>query len=108
MADLAAARRSPARFTRSSTAASTFWRIAGAATADRGAQAPTSRMAEVPQDGIALNELYKGDCAIIYKHAGTLGCQGTVCRQIGLLYRSGRSDHWLGVKSPATPAGGPR
>jgi hypothetical protein len=45
----------------------------------------------LPHDGIALNEQFKGDGAMIYKHACALGCEGIVsrlaipCRPLGAL-----------------------
>jgi bifunctional non-homologous end joining protein LigD len=42
--------------------------------------------------GIALNETYDGDGAIIYRHACSLGCQGIVSKRRGSVYRKGRTD----------------
>ena len=56
-----------------------------------------------PHDGIALNQHYTGDGAIIFKHACALGCEGIVSKRLGL-YRSGRADCWVKVKNPAAPA----
>ena len=58
----------------------------------------------LPHDGIALNEQFKGDGAMIYKHACALGCEGIVSKRLGSPYRAGRSAHWLKVKNPAAPA----
>jgi bifunctional non-homologous end joining protein LigD len=65
------------------------------------------RLAELlrrPHDGIALNEHYTGDGAIIYKHACALGCEGIVSKRLGSPYRAGRSPHWLKIKNPLAPA----
>jgi bifunctional non-homologous end joining protein LigD len=48
-----------------------------------------------PHDGIALNEHYKGDGAIIYRHACELGCEGIVSKRLGSPYRAGRSAYWI-------------
>ena len=58
----------------------------------------------LPHEGIALNEHYEGDGAIVYKHACALGCEGIVSKRLGSPYRAGRSAHWLKVKNPAAPA----
>jgi bifunctional non-homologous end joining protein LigD len=57
-----------------------------------------------PHEGIAFNERYTGDGAIIYKHACKLGCEGIVSKRLGSPYRSGRSPHWVKVKNPKAPA----
>jgi bifunctional non-homologous end joining protein LigD len=54
--------------------------------------------------GIALNETYDGDGAIIYRHACSLGCEGIVSKRLGSVYRMGRTDEWLKTKDPASPA----
>ena len=58
----------------------------------------------LPHDGIALNEVFAGKGAVIYKHACALGCEGIVSKRLGSPYRAGRSAHWLKVKNPAAPA----
>jgi bifunctional non-homologous end joining protein LigD len=55
-------------------------------------------------DGIALNEHFGGDGAVIYKHACALGCEGIVSKRLGSPYRAGRSAHWLKIKNPAAAA----
>jgi bifunctional non-homologous end joining protein LigD len=55
-------------------------------------------------EGIAFNEHYSGDGAIIYQHACALGCEGIVSKRLGSPYRAGRADCWLKVKNPAAPA----
>ena len=56
------------------------------------------------REGIAFNEHYSGDGAIIYEHACALGCEGIVSKRLGSPYRAGRADCWLKVKNPAAPA----
>jgi bifunctional non-homologous end joining protein LigD len=70
-------------------------------------EARKERLAELlrrPHDGIALNEHYTGDGAIIYKHACALGCEGIVSKRLGSTYRSGRVNDWLKIKNPLAPA----
>jgi hypothetical protein len=55
-------------------------------------------------DGIAFNEVFAGEDAMIYKDACALGCEGIVSRRLGSPYRAGRSDRWLKIKNPAAPA----
>jgi bifunctional non-homologous end joining protein LigD len=57
-----------------------------------------------PHPGIAFNEHYDGDGAIIFKHACKLGCEGIVSKRLGSPYRAGRSGYWLKVKNPKAPA----
>ena len=57
-----------------------------------------------PHEGIAFNQHYAGDGAMIFKHACAFGCEGIVSKRLGSPYRSGRVDHWLKVKNPAAPA----
>jgi bifunctional non-homologous end joining protein LigD len=54
--------------------------------------------------GIAFNEHYADDGAIIFKHACALGCEGIVSKRLGSTYRSGRSHDWIKIKNPAAPA----
>jgi bifunctional non-homologous end joining protein LigD len=58
----------------------------------------------LPHEGIALNEHFGGDGAVVYKHACALGCEGIVSKRLGSSYRAGRSAHWLKIKNPAAPA----
>jgi ATP-dependent DNA ligase len=58
----------------------------------------------LPHHGIAINEVFSGEGAVIYKHACALGCEGIVSKRLGSPYRAGRSAHWLKVKNPAAPA----
>jgi hypothetical protein len=57
-----------------------------------------------PHTGIAYNQHYDADGAIIYTQACALGCEGIVSKQLGSSYRSGRADCWVKVKNPAAPA----
>jgi bifunctional non-homologous end joining protein LigD len=43
-----------------------------------------AELLQLPHDGMALNEHYAGDSAIIYKHACALGCEGLVSKRAGL------------------------
>ena len=45
----------------------------------------------LPHEGVALNEQFGGDGAMIYKHACALGCEGIVSKRLGSPYRAGRS-----------------
>jgi bifunctional non-homologous end joining protein LigD len=58
----------------------------------------------LPHDGIALNEAFSGEGAVIYKHACALGCEGIASKRLGSPYRAGRSAHWLKIKNPAASA----
>ncbi len=51
--------------------------------------------------GIAYNEHFETEGAIVYREACALGCEGIVSARP---HRSGRSDHWLKVKNPVAPA----
>ena len=57
-----------------------------------------------PHKGIAFNEHYSGEGAIIFKHACALGCEGIVSKRLGSPYRSGRSPNWVKLKNPNAPA----
>ena len=50
----------------------------------------------LPHEGIALNETYREDGLIIYKHACALGCEGIVSKRLGSRYRAGRSNYGYG------------
>jgi bifunctional non-homologous end joining protein LigD len=55
----------------------------------------------LPHEGIALNQDYRGNGTIIYKHACALGCEGIVSKRLGSPYRAGPNGHWLKIKKPA-------
>jgi bifunctional non-homologous end joining protein LigD len=57
-------------------------------------KAALAKLLRQPPGGIALNEHYTGDAAIIYKHACGLGCEGIVSKRLGSPYRSGRAVCW--------------
>jgi bifunctional non-homologous end joining protein LigD len=63
-----------------------------------------ARLLRRPHHGIALNEHFIGDGAIIFKHVCQLGCEGIVSKRLGSPYRSGRSTSWIKVKNPKSPA----
>jgi bifunctional non-homologous end joining protein LigD len=65
---------------------------------------PLAGLLRLPHPGIAPNEHFGGDGAMIYKHACALGCEGIVSKRLGSPYRAGRSAHWLKIKNPAAPA----
>ena len=44
------------------------------------------------------------DGAIVFREACRLGCEGIVSKRLASRYRSGRSPHWLKIKSPKAPA----
>ena len=56
------------------------------------------------RDGVAFNQHFEGDGGIVFQHACALGCEGIVSKRLGSHYRSGRVDHWLKVKNPASSA----
>jgi ATP-dependent DNA ligase len=56
------------------------------------------------EPGIAYNEHFETDGAIVYRQACALGCEGIVSKRLGSPYRPGRTDTWLKVKNPAAPA----
>ncbi len=67
------------------------------------------RLAELlrrQHDGIAFNEAFNGEGAVIYKHACALGCEGIVSKRLGTPYRTGRYNYWLKIKNPNAPAVG--
>jgi bifunctional non-homologous end joining protein LigD len=64
-----------------------------------------ARLLQRSHPGIALNEHYEGDGAVVFKHACALGCEGIVSKRLGSSYRGGRSDARLKIiKNPAAPA----
>jgi bifunctional non-homologous end joining protein LigD len=54
--------------------------------------------------GIAINETFSGNGALIYQHACVLGCEGIVSKRLGSAYRMGRTDAWVKTKNPNAPA----
>jgi bifunctional non-homologous end joining protein LigD len=53
---------------------------------------------------IVLNEHFEEDGEIVFREACRLGCEGIVSKRLGLIYRRGRSPHWVKVKNPNAPA----
>jgi bifunctional non-homologous end joining protein LigD len=58
----------------------------------------------VKTDGIIFNEHTDEDGATVFRHACKLGLEGIVSKRLSKPYQSGRSGHWLKVKSPDSPA----
>jgi bifunctional non-homologous end joining protein LigD len=56
------------------------------------------------EPGIAYNEHFETDGAIVYQQACALGCEGIVSKRLGSPYRGGRTDTWLKIKNPEAPA----
>jgi ATP-dependent DNA ligase len=56
------------------------------------------------RDGIAFNQHFEADGAIVFEHACALGCERIVSKRLSSPYRAGRVDHWLKVKNPSAPA----
>ena len=54
--------------------------------------------------GVAFNQHFEADGAIVYRQACALGCEGIVSKRLGSPYRTGRTDHWIKIKNPAAPA----
>jgi bifunctional non-homologous end joining protein LigD len=54
--------------------------------------------------GIAINEIYDGDGAVVYQHACALGCEGIVSKRLGSSYRMGRTDAWVKINNPDAAA----
>lgn len=53
---------------------------------------------------IVLDAHYERDGAIIFNHACILDGEGVVSKRLGSTYQSGRSPHWVKVKSSSTLA----
>jgi bifunctional non-homologous end joining protein LigD len=54
--------------------------------------------------GVAFNQHFEADGAIVYRQVCALGCEGIVSKRLGSPYRAGRTDHWIKIKNPAAPA----
>jgi bifunctional non-homologous end joining protein LigD len=54
--------------------------------------------------GLVLNEHFREDGDVIFRHACKMGLEGIVSKRLGSRYRSGRSPDWLKMKNPAAPA----
>jgi ATP-dependent DNA ligase len=68
-------------------------------------KAGLAQLLRKPSPGIAVNERFVGDGDIVFAQARRLGCEGIVSKQLGSLYRSGRSkEQWVKVENPGAPA----
>ena len=54
--------------------------------------------------GIVLSDHTDGDGATIFRQACKLGLEGIVSKRLNAPYRSGRSEDWIKVKDPDSPA----
>jgi bifunctional non-homologous end joining protein LigD len=54
--------------------------------------------------GIVLSDHTDEDGAIVLQHACRMGLEGIVSKRLSAPYRSGRSQDWLKVKNPQSPA----
>jgi bifunctional non-homologous end joining protein LigD len=63
-----------------------------------------AQLLHAAQPGLQISEHLHGDGAEILLHACQLGCEGIVSKRLGSRYVSGRTDQWIKVKNPASPA----
>ena len=54
--------------------------------------------------GVAFNRHFNSAGESVYRHARKLGCEGIVSKRLGSPYRFGRSNDWIKIKNPASPA----
>ena len=54
--------------------------------------------------GIAFNKHFDVEGPVVFHHACKLGCEGIVSKRLGSPYRFGRSNDWIKIKNPASPA----
>ena len=54
--------------------------------------------------GIAFNKHFDVEGPVLFHHACKLGCEGIVSKRLGSPYRFGRSNDWIKIKNPASPA----
>jgi ATP-dependent DNA ligase len=54
--------------------------------------------------GIVLSDHTDEDGATVFQHACRMGLEGIVSKRLSAPYRSGRSQDWLKVKNPESPA----
>jgi len=54
--------------------------------------------------GVAFNRHFEAAGESVYRHACALGCEGIVSKRLGSPYRFGRSNDWIKIKNPASPA----
>ena len=62
------------------------------------------RLLRKQHPGIALNQHFDVEGAIVFHHACKLGREGVVSKRLGSSYNSGRSRDWIKIKNPAAPA----
>jgi bifunctional non-homologous end joining protein LigD len=56
------------------------------------------------KDGIEFNAHIEGDGNTIFEHVCKLGHEGIVAKRKDLAYESGRSQRWLKIRNPNSPA----
>ena len=56
------------------------------------------------KDGIEFNAHIEGDGNTIFEHVCNLGHEGIIAKRKDLSYESGRSQRWLKIKNPNSPA----
>jgi len=54
--------------------------------------------------GLQLSQHLHWDGLEMFEHVCKLGCEGIVSKRLGSRYVSGRTDNWIKVKNPASPA----
>ena len=54
--------------------------------------------------GIVLSDHTDDDGALVFQQACRMGLEGIVSKRLSAPYRSGRSQDWLKVKNPQSPA----
>jgi bifunctional non-homologous end joining protein LigD len=54
--------------------------------------------------GIQYNDHVEADAALVFQHACQMGLEGIVSKRRGSPYQSGRTNHWLKLKNPDSPA----
>ena len=54
-------------------------------------------------ESMRLAMTIEGDGEIVFEHSCKLGCEGIVSKRLGSTYRSGRSPHWVKVKTQKHP-----
>ena len=54
--------------------------------------------------GIAFNKHFDVEGPVPFHPACKLGCEGIVSKRLGSPYRFGRSNDWIKIKNPASPA----
>lgn len=62
------------------------------------------RLLLVRPDGIRFSDHHSGDGEVMFRHACPMGLEGIVSKRYDSPYQSGRSQSWLKVKNPDSPA----